>query len=113
MRSSIAEFGSAQLDAAGTTLTVVLTGASDRGTVGVTIAGLVDLSGNAVAGDVDLFVRALAGDVNGSGTVNDLDLLLVRRALFRPAGEEAFLADLNLDGNVDTLDLLLARRSVG
>lgn len=106
-----AAFGSAMFDPAGAAFTLTLTDVRDRAAVTVTFAGLVDAAGNAVAGDSDVSVRTLAGDVNGNGVVNELDYLLIRRALFRPVTGENFLADLDLDGTVDAFDLLHARKN--
>jgi len=58
-------------------------------------------------------VRALAGDVNGNGVVNAVDMLMARRALYRPIGDQTFLADLDPDGLIDAMDLLVIRRKLG
>jgi regulation of enolase protein 1 (concanavalin A-like superfamily) len=108
-----ADFGSAVFDATGTVLTLTLTGVRDRSVVSVLMAGIADPSGNTLVGDVDVSIRALAGDVNGNGVVNAIDLLMVRRSLFRPAGAESFLADLDADGSIDSVDLVHARRNDG
>jgi hypothetical protein len=108
-----AAFGSAELDPAGTTLTLNLSSVRDRRVVGVTLAGWADVGGNALAGDRDVLVRALAGVVNGSGVVDATDLLMIRRSLLRPLTGSAFLADLDANGWIDPTDLARTRRSIG
>jgi len=106
-------FVSAALDPAGTVLTLTLSDVHDGSVVNVLMAGIADLAGNPLAGDVDVSVRALAGDVNGNGVVNAVDLLMARRALYRPIGDQTFLADLDPDGLIDAMDLLVIRRKLG
>ena len=106
-------FVSAALDPAGTVLTLTLSDVHDGSVVNVLMAGIADMAGNPLAGDVDVSVRALAGDVNGNGVVNAVDLLMARRALYRPIGDQTFLADLDPDGLIDAMDLLVIRRKLG
>jgi len=38
---------------------------------------------------------------------------MARRALYRPIGDQTFLADLDPDGLIDAMDLLVIRRKLG
>ena len=55
----------------------------------------------------------MCGDVSGSGEVDLLSLLMIRRHLLEIEllqGPQLLAADVNLDGEVDLVDLLLVRR---
>jgi hypothetical protein len=65
------------------------------------------------------FVRrldVLPGDVNDNGSVDAIDLMLIRRALTPYDPPDAILPmflDINGDGVADVNDYILARRNVG
>ncbi len=58
-------------------------------------------------------VPAAMGDLNGDGTVDSLDYLIVKRACFNTytlTAEEKATADINEDGEVTSFDYLLIKR---
>jgi hypothetical protein len=105
-----AAFSSVSFDTAGGlfVLTLNLVGVADGGLVTVALGGLSDLAGNPLAGDRDVSVRSLFGDVDGSGAVNNLDVVEVRSGL-ASGGAWNYLLDLDLSGSVNSRDVLLAR----
>jgi hypothetical protein len=91
-------------------LVLNLAGVADGGVVTVSFTGLGDVAGNDIAGDRDVAVKSLFGDVNGSGAVNNADLLAVRTGLDGSTGSAwNYLLDLDLSGAVNSRDVLLAR----
>ena len=109
-----ATFASATVDNSGGlfVLTLNLAGVIDGGVVAVALGGLTDLAGNTLAGDRDFSVRSLFGDIDGSGVVNNHDVLAVRAGLFSSlpvSGAWDYLLDLDLSGSVNSRDVLLAR----
>ena len=91
-------------------ITLNVAGIIDASMLTVGLNGLSDLAGNGLAGDRDVSVRSLFGDVNGSGGVNNADVLAVRAGL-DPSATSAwnYLLDLDLGGSVNSRDVLLAR----
>ena len=63
-------------------------------------------------GPANLEVLPPTGDVDGSGSVNGCDLLLLRRSGLPRRAPPNLLLDLDLDGAITALDLLYARRRV-
>ncbi|MBI2723561.1 MAG: PQQ-dependent sugar dehydrogenase [Chloroflexi bacterium] len=55
------------------------------------------------------------GDVNGSGSVNSIDMLLVSRVFGARPGDQGWIAgyDINGDGTINSLDLLLVAQRYG
>lgn len=111
-----AVFSSATVDNSGAlfVLTLDLAGVVDGGVATVALRGLTDPAGNALSGDRDFSVRSLFGDVDGSGFVNNRDVLAVRGGLFSSlpvSGAWNYLLDLDLSGSVNSRDVLLARTS--
>jgi hypothetical protein len=95
---------------AGRVLTLELGDVEDRSVVAVWFGGLVDGNGRSVQGTTHVEVAARFGDVDGNGTVNATDLLLLRRGTAVRRSVTNFLLDLDLSGVVSALDLALARR---
>ena len=106
-----AAFRSVTVGAGGRELVVTLSDAADGAIVTVGVGDVSDAAGNAVAGDVDVAVRALWGDANGSGVVDAVDVLAVRRAVALPLTDATAVFDLDLNGRLDVFDLAHARRA--
>ncbi len=63
---------------------------------------------------VGAFPTAVPGDVNGDGTADCADLLIVRASFGKRAGQIGFdaRADFNQNGVIDVLDLAVVTREL-
>jgi hypothetical protein len=63
---------------------------------------------------VGAFPTAVAGDVNGDGTADCADLLIVKASFGRRTGQAGFAAgaDFNKNGVIDVLDLAVVTRQL-
>jgi hypothetical protein len=107
---AVADYGPVTISRSGTAYTITLARpitSADRVTITI-----VDPS-------IATFVRrldVLPGDVNDNGSVDAIDLMLMRRALTPYDPPDAILPmflDINGDGVADVNDYILARRNVG
>ena len=93
----------------GLDLIVELSGIDDGTCVDVTVIGIEDLAGNALVGDRDLRVNVLAGDTNGSGLVDNSDMISVRVRRGQTVANPTAQYDINVDGVIDNSDLIAVR----
>ncbi|NIA22256.1 MAG: hypothetical protein GWP05_09915, partial [Anaerolineaceae bacterium] len=110
--SSLVE--SLTLDGARRTLTIALSAAlpdADLYTVAIT-SGLKDFLGASAGGDSDLTLRVLAGDVDGSGSVTQADMLVVRAAGLVVDAERA-PTDIDQSGTISAGDMSAVRCRLG
>ena len=103
-------FSSATLS--GSTITLQLTGLTDRTLVTVNVQGVANTSGVVITGDTDLSVRSLYGDVTQNGTVSTGDLQAVKNALLKTLTSANFLCDVNVSGAVTTGDLQAVKNNL-
>ena len=101
----------------GNRLTVGLTGVPDMRCLVLTVEntpdGITTLGSEPLSGDNDVHVRVLKGDVNGSGSVNNFDILAVRGSLGQLVNAANFTKDVNLSGKIDNFDILQVRGALG
>jgi len=78
------------------------------------LPGEVDIADNTCIADGKVKVRIM-GDVNGDGTVNILDLILVSKAFASLPGDPNYnmYADLNRDRIINVLDMILVATHLG
>lgn len=78
------------------------------------LPGEVDTADNVLASAGRVKVRIL-GDVNGDGTVNVLDLIVVNNAFASLPGDPNYnlYADLNQDGRINVLDMIIVSTHLG
>lgn len=90
---------------ASNTLTLNLTAIPDTSLVLVTLNGITDLANNPLTGTDNVAVRALYGDVSQSGTVNVMDMQMVKNQLLQAVTPANFLCDVNCNGSINVMDL--------
>jgi hypothetical protein len=66
-----------------------------------------------IAGDTNCQVRALVGDANNDGSVNLIDVGIVKAKVNTPVTSAVARYDLNLDGAINLIDLGLAKSRAG
>jgi subtilase family serine protease len=97
----------------GTTITVTSPAVTDEGPVDITVS---TAGGTSVKSSADQFTYFMYGDVNGDGTVNSADALLVLQysvGLINLTADQAVAANVN-GGTVNSADaLLILQYSVG
>jgi uncharacterized repeat protein (TIGR01451 family) len=104
--------GSVNVSFSGNSMIVSLTGVSDQQNVTVT-AHNVSGPGTATLSSVSTQIGFLIGDVNGDGTVNVGDTILVRNHAGVTLDNTNFQYDVNVDGLVNVGDTIIVRNDSG
>jgi hypothetical protein len=86
----------------GTTVTVNLSGVTDRQWITLTLLGANDGTNT---NDVAVRAGVLFGDVNGSTNVDAADVGQVQRQNNKPLTSSNYTKDVNLSGNIDAADV--------
>ncbi|MFA6563838.1 MAG: Calx-beta domain-containing protein [Verrucomicrobiia bacterium] len=86
-------------------LTLNLSSIPDQSKVTVALNGISDLAGNGLTGASAVRIRSLYGDINQSGTVNAVDLQLLKNNLLQSLSAANFLCDINLSSTINAVDL--------
>jgi len=97
---------------AGTTMTVNLAGVTDVQTIGLTVSGVTDVTGQ-VHPDFTVFVNILAGDINGSKTVSASDIGAVKSQSGVPVTAANFRAEVKVSGTITASDIGLVKSRSG
>ncbi|HOW71699.1 MAG TPA: dockerin type I domain-containing protein [Phycisphaerae bacterium] len=103
--------------AAGNKLTVTMSGAANAQLLTMTFPGVADGTacvGSAVSAS-SLCIGVQEGDVGNNGTVNTLDMTVVRNNTGADMNLPTtnFRADINSDGKINTLDMTRVRNNIG
>jgi len=104
---SAGELEAAAID--GHVMTIEMSGVPDETCLAITLAGLVDLTGNPLVGDNDVHVLVLAGDTNGDGFTNLTDMAQVKAMDGSALDDSTGRFDLNFDGAINLTDMSLAK----